>query len=284
MALRVALVQMVCEKGDVRGNLDATLRILSDADQRQIDVVAFPEASLSGYADPIRYPTAVLALDDPPLTDLLEATRDLDLTALVGLIERNPTGGKPYITHLIVQRGALLGIYRKMTVPEEDDPEDDWYTPGEAVHTFEHGGTRFGIGICADLGNEQVYADAARQGARIVFEVAAPGLYGEQATRNWRSGFEWWRGECASALTAYTRAYGIWAVVATQAGRTVDEDFPGGAYVFSPDGRRQFASEDWRPGEVYVSLDLSAGSAKLLSQSSWFSPEGPNSRAALGLA
>jgi hypothetical protein len=64
----------------------------------------------------------------------------------------------------------------------------------------------------------------------VVFEVAAPGLYGEQATRDWRSGYEWWRGECHEYLSAYARDYGLWIAVATQAGRTVDEDFPGGEY------------------------------------------------------
>ena len=57
------------------------------------------------------------------------------------------------------------------------------------------------------------------------------------------AGFSW--------LTA-----GLWIAVATQAGRTVDEDFPGGAYVFAPDGRRVHATPDWQPGAVYLGLDL----------------------------
>ncbi len=82
----------------------------------------------------------------------------------------------------------------------------------------------------------------------MVFEVAAPGLYGEQATRDWRSGYEWWRGECQQYLAAYARDYGLWIAVATQAGRTVDEDFPGGGFLYRPDGECVYETADWSEG------------------------------------
>ena len=37
-------------------------------------------------------------------------------------------------------------------------------------------------------------------------------------------------------LGRYARDDGVHIAVATQAGRTVDEDFPGGGYLFAPDG------------------------------------------------
>jgi predicted amidohydrolase len=84
-------------------------------------------------------------------------------------------------------------------------------------------------------------------------------LYGEQATRNWRSGFEWWEGECQKYLSAYAKKYGFWIGVATQAGRTIDEDFPGGGYLFAPNGERVYATPDWSPGAIYLEIDLETG-------------------------
>jgi predicted amidohydrolase len=101
-----------------------------------------------------------------------------------------------------------------------------------------------------------VFAEYARQGAQIIFELAAPGLYGSQEDRNWKSGFEWWEGKCLSQLGLYAKKYNIWIAVATQAGKTIDEDFPGGGYVFAPNGCRVYASSDWSPGVIYLSLDL----------------------------
>ena len=64
---------------------------------------------------------------------------------------------------------------------------------------------------------------------------------------------------CQKYLNQYTREYGIWVAVATQAGRTVDEDFPGGGYVFAPGGKRLFATPDWSVDAVYLEIDLEAG-------------------------
>jgi len=244
---------MRCEKAASQENLAVMAGYLAEAEARRVDILGFPEMCLSGYADPTRFPQAILSLDGHEVGQLIEMTRGSDSTVLAGLIEANPAGGKPFITQVAARGGRLLGSYRKLTIKDE---EDLWFAPGQGVPIFKHGGLPFGIAICSDISNEQVFAACARQGARIVFELAAPGLYGEQATRDWRSGFEWWQGECQKHLSRYARDYAIWIAVATQAGRTVDEDFPGGAWVFAPDGRCLFATPDGAEGADYLDLDL----------------------------
>lgn len=257
--MKFALVQMRCEKADLEQNLAGHFAVLEEARRREVDIVAFPEMSLTGYADPTRSPQAVLELDGPQVKRFLEYTRGGAFTALAGLIEANPAG-KPFITQIAARDGRLLGFYRKRTIVDE---ETLWFSPGEEAPVFSHSGLTFGIAICADIKNEAVFAACARQGARVVFEVAAPGLYGKQATRNWRSGFEWWRGECFTYLADWARKYGIWIPVATQAGRTCDEDFPGGGYLFSPQGECAAATPGWEPGVLYVDLDLDGGRVRL---------------------
>jgi hypothetical protein len=39
----------------------------------------------------------------------------------------------------------------------------------------------------------------------------------------------------------------------------MDEDFPGGGYVFAPGGKRLFATPDWSVGAVYLEIDLETG-------------------------
>lgn len=148
--------------------------------------------------------------------------------------------------------GALLGVYRKKRIVEE---EADLYSSGQPVPVFNHNGLTYGISICADIGAEDVFAESAKQGAQMVFELAAPGLYGEQATRNWQSGFNWWNGECNKYLSRYAEQYRLWICAATQAGRTVDEDFPGGGYVFNPNGECVCATPDGSEGGLYVEID-----------------------------
>jgi predicted amidohydrolase len=243
---------MNCEKAAIDANLKSISHYLSEARQRNLDIVAFPEMSITGYADTTRYPQAIVRLDGPEVTQFLELTQGNPATVLAGVIEENPLK-KPFITQLAARDGKLLGPYRKINIK---DDEEMWFSPGEETPIFRHRPVTFGMAICADIGKETVFAAGARQRAKIVFELAAPGLYGEQATRDWQSGFNWWKGECGKYLSYYAKKYKYWVAVSTQAGRTIDEDFPGGGYVFAPDGRCLYATPDGSAGAVYLELDL----------------------------
>ncbi len=249
---RIGLVQMCSEKGAINQNLRTIAGYLHVAQDRCLDITAFPKMSISGYADPDRFPQAVLSLDGPEVKRFLEITRAFSGIVLAGLIEANPSG-KPYITQVVARQGLLLGFYRKITIIDE---ETAWFSPGAEAAAFDLKGFKFGLAICADIHNEAVFAACASREARVVFVLAAPGLYGEQTNRNWQAGFDWWRGECRKYLSRYARSHNLWIAVATQSGRTVDEDFPGGGFVFSPQGGCLYASPDGSPEIVLLGLDL----------------------------
>lgn len=253
--IRIALVQMRCEKGAIAENIKSMAVYLDEAEKRGLDIIGFPEANITGFNDPPKSPEGMISLDGSEVSNLLKITEGRQSTVLAGLIEENPAG-KPFITHIVVRDGKLLGYHHKIHFVDIDE---SWSTPGTEIRVFDHNGLTFGIAICSEISDEHIFAEYARQGAEIVFELAAPGLYGEQATRDWRAGYEWWEGECLKYLPGYAKKYGIWIAVATQAGRTVDEDFPGGGYVFAPDGNRVYATTDWSPGAVYLELDLDTG-------------------------
>ena len=250
--IKLGLVQMRCEKGAIDENLASTHAYLQAGMSQGVDIMCFPEMSITGYANPLRYPEAVLQLDGPEVARLVNMTKDMHITAIAGLIEGNPHG-KPFITQIVAHAGKVLGVYRKQTIAED---EADWFAPGSTAAVFQHPKVRFGVSICADIDTPDIFAEQARLGAQIVFEAAAPGLYGSQATRNWLSGYQWWQNNCLHKLGHYAQDNSISIAVATQAGRTIDEDFPGGGYVFGPNGTCLFSTSDWSEGILYVELPI----------------------------
>lgn len=152
--IRVGLVQMCCEKGAMAQNLERISGYIEEATARGVDILGLPEMSLTGYADPTRYPQTVLELDGPEVERLCRMTQCCSATVLAGLVEKNPAG-KPFITQVVVQRGALQGYYRKTTIKDE---EAEWFSEGKGVPVFGHEGLTFGIAICADIANEAVFA------------------------------------------------------------------------------------------------------------------------------
>ncbi|MGH2485617.1 MAG: carbon-nitrogen hydrolase family protein, partial [Ktedonobacterales bacterium] len=147
-ALHLGLIQMRCEKGDLAGNLATTARYLDEGRERDVEMMVFPEASLTGYVDPSRAPGAVIALDHSAIAEFLALTRRAPaMTILAGVIEANPAG-PPFITQLVARTGALVGVYRKRTIPDE---EAHLFTPAQTPGVFTHDGLRFGVAICADI-------------------------------------------------------------------------------------------------------------------------------------
>jgi predicted amidohydrolase len=250
--MKISLVQMRCPKGQIQENLTETARYIREAVAQMADLICFPEMSITGYIDPTRHPDAVVALKSDVVEQFCALTRGTRLTAMAGIVETNP-GGKPFITQIVAREGELQGYYRKIHVAED---EEGWFAPGDAMPLFKHNGTPIGVAICADVGHGDLFAAYAEQGAVIVFVAAAPGLYGSQETRDWQSGFNWWRDECQRNLSTFARAGNMHIAVATQAGRTADEDFPGGGYVFGPAGTCLAATPNWSEGVLYAELDM----------------------------
>ena len=259
--LRIALVQMFSEKGAVDQNLAETSSHIEEAYKRGIDIIAFPEASITGYHEPARFPYAIVKQEGPEVTEFVKMTGGKNLTALGGIIEANPDG-VPFTTHVVASRGKLEGYFRKISPPEE---EGEWYAPGKEIKVFDHNGLTFGIAICADIMKENLFEECSRMGAKVVFELAAPSLDGDRTTRDWKAGYEWWEGVCNKYFTKYAKKYNIWVPVATQAGRTCDQDYPGGGYLFNPRGERVYATKDWQPGVVYLEINLESEEVKELS-------------------
>ena len=258
MLLRIGLIQMNCEKNAIQQNIKQTIDIINKSAKKNIDVLCFPEMSITGYSDPTKYTSMIISLDGPEIKDILDQTKHFSMVILLGLIERNGNN-KPFITQIAIQNGEIKAVYRKNTIIDE---EVIWFSPGQSITMFNIKNIRSGITICADIGNKVLFSSYAQKGAKLIFESAAPGLYGAQKTRNWKNGFEWWKNECMTNLTNYSKTNNVWIAVATQAGRTIDEDFPGGGFLFNPKGERVFSTDDWRSGEVYLEIDFNTNKVK----------------------
>lgn len=243
---------MYCPKGEIQTNLATTKKYIQEAVSKNVDFICFPEMSITGYVSATNFPEALLDLDSPEINQFIEMTKGNNITAIAGIAEKNPNG-QPFITQIVVYNGELLGYYRKTNITKD---EKELFSSGSKISLFNHPKLKFGISVCADIDKIEIFEEYANQGVEIVFEAAAPGLYGSQETRNWQSGFNWWKNECWTKLSTYARTYKIYIVVATQAGRTVDEDFPGGGYVFNPEGEIIYSSPNWREGILYADIDV----------------------------
>ena len=146
--------------------------------------------------------------------------------------------------------GRLGGAYRKRHLGEGEEG----YRTGEGPGVFQLGAARFGVALCAEGGVDFPWNEAVAGGAAVVFFCSAPGLDGRRTDeRGWREGHAWWVSSGLGDAARHARRLAVPVAMATQAGSTEDEDFPGLAALVSPAGEVA-RLPDWRPGSLVVEV------------------------------
>lgn len=249
--MRLLLAAMRCAKGAADANLRRHVELLEKASAAGCGLAVFPELSLTGSVDPTAHPERTVALDAGPVRELIAETGRTGVGAVFGIAERLATGF--HITQVVAHDGRLAGVYRKRHLGEGEDGFDVGTGPG----VFRLGANRFGVTICAESEVDFPWADAARGGAPLVLFCSAPGLYGRRTDEaSWRAGHDWWCSAGLGDAIRHARELGIWVAMATQAGTTEDEDFPGLAALIRPNGEVAARLPDWRPGTLVVDVPL----------------------------
>jgi predicted amidohydrolase/SAM-dependent methyltransferase len=249
--MRALLVAMNAGKGELADNLDRHLEALDLATSLGCEVAVFPEMSLTGSVDPASHPERALGCDAPAVARVVAATGHIGTAAVFGIAEE--AGGSFYITQIFAAGGVLAGRYRKRFLGEGEEA----FAAGAAPASFELDGVRFGMVICAEAHTEKAWEDLAAAGAEVAFLCAAPGLYGRKADEAaWHEGHTWWVGAGLGDACRQARAHRMFVGIATQAGATVDEDFPGLAALVGPTGQVVSRTPDWRPATLAVEIPV----------------------------
>ena len=229
---------------DVAGNVARAERLVREAAGRGAQVICLKELFSSLYfcqsqqcerfdlAEPVPGPT----------TDRMQAlAKELEVVLVVPFFERQAPGVYRNSSAVIDADGALLGLYRKMHIP--DDPlynEKYYFTPGETDHGpggaaaapgglvrsasgFKVWKTRYatiGVLVCWD----QWYPEAARitslLGAQVLFYPTAIGWHPAEKDEWGRAQVEAWR----TMQRSHAIANGVYVASPNRIGH---EDEPG---------------------------------------------------------
>ncbi len=148
-ALRVGAAQFDAVAGNITANAAAHERLIDEAGGLGVEVLVFPELSLTGYATNTLNEAPERCVVDPGGPDL-KPVRDACLrngmVAVVGGCLRNARGLG--LSAIVVDRqGQVCATYDKQHL---DGPERDWFVPGTSGCMIEVDGWRLALGICYD--------------------------------------------------------------------------------------------------------------------------------------
>jgi len=180
-ALKLGLIQTDVSANPA-ANLKKTLALIERAAKAGAKIICTQELFRSQYfCQSEDHENFKLAEKIPgPTTDALQKlAKKLKVVIVASLFEKRASGVYHNTAAIIDADGALLGIYRKMHIP--DDPlyyEKFYFTPGDlGFKSWQTKYAKIGVLICWD----QWYPEAARltamQGAEILFYPTAIGWH-----------------------------------------------------------------------------------------------------------
>jgi N-carbamoylputrescine amidase len=235
-ALRIGLVQMRCVE-DPSANLERALAAIGEAAAAGAQVVCLPELFRSRYfCQSEEHASFDLAEPIPgPSTDALgAAAKRLGVVVIGSLFERRAAGVYHNTACVFDADGSLLGLYRKMHIP--DDPlyfEKFYFTPGDlGFRSFATRYARLGVLVCWD----QWFPEAARltalAGAELLFYPTAIGWHASEKERYGQGQHEAWE----LVQRSHAVANGVFVAAPNRVGVEGTVEFWGGSFVADPFG------------------------------------------------
>jgi NAD+ synthase (glutamine-hydrolysing) len=251
MEVTIGLAQINPKLGNLEDNLELHLQIIRQAVEQGVELVVFPELSLTGYRlHDLAYSVALRVRDDDPfLAPLLEASRDIDI--VVGFVEADKRQ-KFYIVAAYLAQGQVVHVHRKVYLPTYGMfDEARYFARGNAIRAFDTRFGRLGILICEDFWHISPPYLLWLDGADILILTSASpghGLANEQkiASARW----------VEQVNQAYASLFTNFVMHANRTGFEDGVNFWGGSTVFDPGGNKVVQGPYYEESLVTASLDL----------------------------
>ena len=231
---RLAMAQMNATVGDLDGNSERIVAAIREARGLEADLVAFPELALPGYPpeDLLLKPQFIRENGDQLLRIAAECQ---GIAAIVGFIDAD---ADIYNAAAVIYDGKVLGIYRKMYLPNYGVfDEDRYFAAGSECPVYKINGTPVGVNICEDIWYATGPAVVQRAaGAELIVNInGSPFHAGKRAFRE-------------KMLATRAADNGLFVAYVNLVGGQDELVFDGASIILGPDGEivaeaKQFEEE-----------------------------------------
>ena len=249
--LRVGLAQSDSVLGDRVKNMERHRQWVERALSAGVELLVFPELSLTGYFLKDLVPEAALRVDGNEPADLKALSRDIDL--VVGAVIEEPDH-RFFNASLYLSQGELVHIHRKVYLPTYGMFDEQRYlAPGDRFRAFSTRYGRAGMLVCEDIWHLSSAYLLSLQGVDLMIcPSASPG---RGITTDERLGTA---ESYALVCRTYAQFLTTYFLYCNRVGYEDGANFWGGSMVIAPNGDLLAQAEDADEALVVSTLDLGA--------------------------
>jgi predicted amidohydrolase len=250
---RLAVAQIAPVLGDVEKNLALHEKVTREAISQSINLLVFPELSLTGYflKDQV---TSVALTEEAPTLEVLRGLSHR-VAMVVGFVEEGP-GHRFYNAAAYLEGGEVRHIHRKVYLPTYGIFDEQRYlAAGGGIRAFDTALGRMAILICEDLWHPAAVGIAVWDGAEIILCPSASPGRGLGRTEPFQNTGTWER-----VIRAYGDLFTCFVVYANRVGYEDGACFWGGSEVVGPSGQ-SLAKARYLEEEL-LEADLDAGALR----------------------
>lgn len=226
--LKIGVAQTETIVEDLDAGFDKHHKMIEAARREDIEVLLFPELSLSGHGIGPNFLEMALPRDDPRILELARASGEM--VTLFGLIE-DGVAAQFYNSVVAVQNGEVFFVHRKINLATFGMLEEGkHFAAGRYVETFEFANPwKVGVLICNDLWNPALVNLTALHGATLLLTPISSAIGAVGAEFDNPSGW-------ATCLRFYSMIYGLPLAMANRVGQEGKLEFWGGSCILDPFG------------------------------------------------
>ncbi|MBT9164704.1 MAG: N-carbamoyl-D-amino acid hydrolase [candidate division WS2 bacterium] len=156
---------------DLKHNKEKHLSLLERAISEKVNVLVFPELSLTGYYLLDGVAEASLSLNSPFLDDFKKISKEISFS--LGIIEKG-TDDNPYISQLFFEEGEIKGVHHKVYLPTHGIFEDlKYFARGKKVAIINSRYGKVGMLICRDFMHLSLNLLLSLQGMNVLLLSSA---------------------------------------------------------------------------------------------------------------
>ena len=238
---RIGLIQMACS-ADPNENIAKAEWRIREAAGRGAQIVCLPELFRSQYfcrEEDARFFDLAEPVPGPTVECLSRLARELAVVIVGSIFERRAAGVYHNTAVVFDADGLLLGMYRKMHIP--DDPlyfEKYYFTPGDlGFRCFDTRYARIAPLVCWDQWFPEAARLAALAGAQVLFYPTAIGWHPAEKVEFGAAQHDAWR----TIQRGHAIANGLYVAAVNRVGYEGPPErgleFWGGSFVTDPFGQ-----------------------------------------------